>query len=118
MLIQNECAIPLVYALSVQASIAAQAVDIALDQRAGIIPPYRAKELVFSFRPTFTGAFSETLCIQNVFDRSNDTLVNELLFVYLREYFSKKNLFLLCDVGFVQGASAETASFSCHVNKQ
>jgi hypothetical protein len=71
----NESAVPLVYALSEQSTIAAQALDIAREQRVGIVMPFRSKELVFAFRPTFTGAFSESLAVQNVFDRSNDVRV-------------------------------------------
>ena len=76
LVVGNGSSVPLIYAIADPGTIASRSIHIARDQRLGVVLPYRAKEIRFTFRPTFTGTYSEQLRVINVRDRSNDGVIH------------------------------------------
>lgn len=111
LVIGNCSAVPLLYAIADPGTIASRAIHIAREQRLGIVLPYRIKEIRFTFRPTFTGNYSEHLRVLNVRDRSNDGVVHIKAQVLKPRQFTVSTLQLPFGHCALGGAAPHTLRF-------
>ncbi|KAL1530705.1 hypothetical protein AB1Y20_001604 [Prymnesium parvum] len=66
--LHNLSAVPLLYRVAKTGRHASFDVSIQKDDRLGCVRPFGAKKIRFSFRPSLTGSFKETLTVHNVQD--------------------------------------------------
>ncbi|KAL6074415.1 Autophagy-related protein 2 [Balamuthia mandrillaris] len=99
LVVNNLSEVPLLYRVKKSGSIASMAMEIAKEDRVGIIRPYRRREMRFQFKPTLSGPFSEKLIIENIYDPTNTQIISVKAFVKPKQIFFIQSLdmdFAIC----------------------